>query len=700
MQLDRTTLAIPRRLAGGGAAELRDRLRAAGRRLVRGRTDGAAWVRPALLVLLVGTALLYLWNLADSGWANAYYTASVQAGAKDWQAMLFGSFDPANAITVDKTPAALWVMSLSARIFGFNMWSVLAPQALMGVASVWLLYLTVRRTFGPLAGLVAGAALALTPVAALMFRFNNPDALLTMLLVAAAYATVRAIGRASTRWILLAGALVGFAFLAKMLQAFLVIPALAGVYLLAAPTTLPWRLLQVAGAGLAVVVSGGWYLALVALWPAASRPYIGGSQTNSLLDLIIGYNGFGRITGQEVGRVGGGGPSFSADAGILRLFLGELGSQVAWLLPAALLALVAILWLRRDMPRTDPQRAQVLMWGGWLVVTALVFSLMEGIFHAYYTVALAPAIGALVGIGAAVGWRHRRLLRARIVLAAGLVLTAGWALVLLGRSPNWNAWLVPVIGFGTVAAAAGLVLLAGTRGTRVARLAVGAASLGLMLLAPGLASLATAAQPHTGAIPSAEPPVTAAGALSFGNLGAPHGSGGRGGPAGGPGTPFGRPPIGLPGRRGGMVLPPSRGTGGPAGTGPFGHGLLGGLAGLLDARKANPQLVAALQAGASGYRWVAATTGSNNAAGLALSTGQSVMAIGGFNGSDPSPTLAQVQQWVAERAIHYYVSGGDALGFAGTSGGSNVAARIADWVDSHYTATRIGGVTVYDLTGD
>ena len=697
MQVDRTTIAIPGRLGGTGAADLGDRLAALGRGLVRGRADEAAWVRPALLVLLTATALLYLWNLADSGWANAYYTAAVQAGARDWQAMLFGSFDPANAITVDKTPAALWVMSLSARIFGFSAWSVLAPQALMGVASVWLLYLTVRRTFGPLAGLVAGAALALTPVAALMFRFNNPDALLTVLLVAAAYATVRATGRASTRWLLLAGALVGFAFLAKMLQAFLVIPALAGMYLVAAPTTLPRRLLQVGGAGVAVIVSGGWYLALVALWPAASRPYIGGSQTNSLLDLILGYNGFGRITGQEVGRVGGGGPGFNADAGILRLFLGELGSQVAWLLPAALLALVAILWLRRAMPRTDPQRAQVLMWGGWLVLTGLVFSLMAGIFHPYYTVVLAPAIAALVGIGAAVGWRHRRLLRARVLLATGLLVTGGWTLVLLGRSPDWDPWLVPVIGIGTVGAAAGLVLLAGPRGTRVGRTAIGAASLALALLAPGLASVATAAEPHTGAIPSAQPLVTAGGTLSFGGVGAP---GPGGGPfTGRPGAPFGRPSIGQLGGRGGLLPPPSRGTGGPTGTGPFGRGLLGGMAGLLDARQANPQLVAALKADAGRYRWVAATTGSNNAAGLALSTGESVMAIGGFNGSDPSPTLAQFRQWVASGAIHWYVSGGDAMGFAGTTGGSNVAARISDWVDSHYTAIRIGGVTVYDLSG-
>jgi 4-amino-4-deoxy-L-arabinose transferase-like glycosyltransferase len=241
--------------------------------------------RLALLVLLGATAVLYLYGLGASGWANSFYSAAVQAATKSWTAMLFGSSDAANAITVDKPPAALWVMDVAARIFGVNAWSILVPQALEGVAAVGLLYATVRRCASAGAGLLAGAVLALTPVAALMFRFNNPDALLVLLLVLAAYATVRALERAGTWWLVLAGSAIGFGFLAKMFQAFLVVPAIALVYLIAAPTPLRRRIGQTLLGGLAMLVAGGWWVALVALWPAGSRPYIGGSQHNSVLNL-------------------------------------------------------------------------------------------------------------------------------------------------------------------------------------------------------------------------------------------------------------------------------------------------------------------------------------------------------------------------------------------------------------------------------
>ena len=310
--------------------------------------------RVAVTTLLLLTGVLYLWDLGASGWANAYYSAAALAGSQSWLAFLFGSFDAGNAITVDKTPAALWVMSLSVRVFGLSSWSVLVPQALMGVAAVGLLYATVARAAGRLAGFVAGAVLALTPVAALMFRFNNPDALLVLLLVGAAYATSRALERGATRWLVLAGTLVGFAFLAKMLQAFLVIPAFTLVYLWAAPTTVVRRVLQVGAAALAVIVSAGWFVALAVLWPAATRPYIGGSQTNSIIDLMLGYNGLGRISGDEVGRVGSGSP-FSDGAGLFRLFDGEVGTEIAWLLPLAILAIVAVFVARRS--RAEDGRA-------------------------------------------------------------------------------------------------------------------------------------------------------------------------------------------------------------------------------------------------------------------------------------------------------------------------------------------------------
>ena len=659
-------------------------------------------------MLLAGTALLFAWNLAASGWANAYYSAAVLAGSHDWKAFLFGSFDASNAITVDKTPAALWVMSLSARIFGFSSWSVLLPQALEGVAAVWLLYLTVRRRAGPAAGLIAGTVLALTPVATLMFRFNNPDALLTLLLVAAAYATVRALEVASTRWLIVAGTAIGFAFLAKMLQGFLVIPAFAGVYLLAAPTTLWRRAWQVGAAATAVVLSAGWWVALVLLWPAAARPYIGGSQTNNIIELILGYNGLGRLTGNEVGRVVGGGPApvgagpFSNGTGWLRLFEGGLASQVSWLLPVALVSLVALLWARRATPRTDPIRAQALLWGGWLVITGLVFSLMQGIFHSYYAVALVPPIGALLGLAVAEGWKRWNQVATRVAMAAGLAISAGWTALLLSRSPGWNGWLIPAVVGGGLAVAA--VLLFTPRPSHAVRVAIATAGFVVLMAASAVGSIATAAQVHTGAIPNAQPTVSATRGLAQPGNGLNRfnvANGGRG-PRIGQGSPFAQGPAGGQGSGFGQGTPSGGqgfgfGQGSPSGR-PVGRSAPGSLGGLLGARRANPDLVAALQVGATHYRWVAATTGSENAAGLALSSGEPVMAIGGFNGSDPSPTLTEFQADVAAGEIHYYVASNDAGGFPGTRGGSNAAAEISVWVAHTYTATVIGGTTVYDLS--
>ncbi|HYS42325.1 MAG TPA: glycosyltransferase family 39 protein [Pseudonocardiaceae bacterium] len=598
--------------------------------------------RLALLVLLGATAVLYLYGLGASGWANSFYSAAVQAATKSWTALLFGSSDAANAITVDKPPAALWVMDISARIFGVNAWSILVPQALEGVAAVGLLYATVRRCASAGAGLLAGAVLALTPVAALMFRFNNPDALLVLLLVLAAYATVRALERAGTWWLVLAGSAIGFGFLAKMFQAFLVVPAIALVYLIAAPTPLRRRIGQTLLGGLAMVVAGGWWVALVALWPAGSRPYIGGSQNNSVLELAFGYNGFGRLTGNETGGLG----NLNQDAGWARLFGTEMGTQIAWLLPAALVGIGAGLWLTHRTPRTNLTRAGVLLWGSWLLVTAVVFSFAQGILHPYYTVALAPAIAALVGIGASGLWRHRHLAAATGVLSGVTALTAIWSFVLLDRDPTWQPWLRYVVLVAGLIAAGLLMFADVTRWFAVlgATLAMIAA-----LTGPAAYSVATAAVPHSGAIPSAGPGQTGFGA----------GFGGGGGGFGGPGG--------------------------------------GGPAGILGASTPGQSLVNLLSANASHYTWVAAAVGSNSASGYQLATGDPVMAIGGFNGTDPAPTLAQFQQDVAAGKIHYFIGGAGATGLAGGSG-SQDSAQIAAWVSSHFTASTVDGVVVYDLT--
>jgi hypothetical protein len=555
----------------------------------------------------------------------------------------------------------------------------------MGVAAVGLLYATVRRAVGPLGAFIAAGVFALTPVAALMFRFDNPDALLVLLLVVAAYATVRGIETGSTRWLVIAGVAVGFGFLAKMLQAFLVIPALTAVVLVASPVSIGRRLRQVAIAAIAVILSSGWYIALVELWPADARPFIGGSQTNSIIELLFGYNGFGRITGNEVGRVGGGGP-FSDGAGLWRLFDGEVATEISWLLPLALMTGLLLLWARARTPRTDPIRAQTILWLGWLLVTGLVFSLMQGIFHEYYTVALAPAIGALVGLGCAVAWRERERYPAVVAVAACIAVFASalWtAYMLTTLAPGWIPWLAPVVVIGGIVAVVLIVGATVLRRDDLGRVAVVTAVL-VTVLTPMIASVATAAEPHTGAIPTAAPD-------SQGGFGGPRSFGSR--------RRFGNGVF----AQGQPFQPPGQGFGGPPqfGARPFGGGgggRSGGPGGLLDASNADPAVVQALQVDAIRYRWTAATTGSNNAAGLALASRTSVMSIGGFNGTDPAPTLEQFQAYVQQGLIHYYVGGSDAGGFRGAIGGSQDAAEIAAWVEASYEPTSIGGMTLYDLT--
>ncbi len=580
-------------------------------------------------LLLAATAVLYLWNLSASGWANAFYSAAAQAGGSDWTAMLFGSSDAANAITVDKTPAALWIIDLSVRLFGLNPWSVLVPQALEGVAAVGVLYAAVRRAAGPWAALLAGAVLALTPVAALIFRFNNPDALLVLLLVVAAYCVQRGIERDASRWwFVAAGAAVGFGFLAKMLQAFLVLPAFAAAALVAGDRSLRGRCADVLAAGVAIIVSGGWYLLLVELWPASARPYIGGSQNDSIVELALGYNGFGRLTGEETGGLG----NLNFDVGAGRLFGAQMGADIAWLLPAALICLVAGLVVTRRAPRTDATRAALILWGGWLLTTAVVFSFMNGIVHPYYTVALAPAVGALVGIGTTVLWRQRNDIRAATALSGTVLLTSVLAAVLLARHDGWLPWLraaVAVVGVG----AAVLLLVVGRLDRPMVKLAAGLAVVAC-LAGPAAFSVATAASPHSGAIPSV-------------------------GPA-----------------RGG-----------------------GGFGGMFAAPDPGATLTATLAADADAYTWAAAVVGSSNAAGYQLASGAPVMAVGGFNGTDPAPTLDEFEQLVAERQIHYFIHGRMMGGFGGrATSGSREAADIADWVQAHYAPLTIDGVTIYDLT--
>ncbi len=716
----------------------------------RGQPGDPAWARPALLALLIATGLLYLVGLSRNGWGNEFYAAAAQAGTKSWKAFLFGSLDPASFITVDKPPAFLWVMELSGRIFGLNYWSLLVPQALEGVAAVAVLYTTVRRWFGPGAAITAGAVLAVTPVATLIFRFDDPDALLTLMMTVAAYAATRAIESGHTRWLVFTGALLGVGFLAKMLAAFLVLPALALAYLYAGPPRMGKRIGQLLAGGAALLASAGWWVAIDLLTPAAGRPFVGSTTDNNILQLTFGYNGLSRLTGNGggpgggVGRGGGAGGAAGgaartagrgagraaggggggtggglgraaaghgfggghggagAGTGLTRLFQPEMGGQISWLIPAALIALVALLWLSRRGGRTDRTRAAALLWGGWLLIAGLVLSFMSGISHSYYTLAIAPPIGALTGIGAARLWRIRASWFGRGTLAVAVLATAAWAWVLLGRSPGWYPALRVIIVVAAVLAAALILAGPGAR-TRLRRPAVlAAAGIPLAVLA-GLAgplaySLDTAASTYSGSGPSAGPALTGAG------------GGGGGAFAGGGGT--GRAGRGAAGR----------GQFGAAGGGVGGRGTgVAGRAGRGAGGAGNPTLSSAfvrlLTTGAAGYTWAAATDGSDSAAAMELGTGGvPVMAIGGFRGTDPAPTLAEFERLVSEHKIHYFIAGGRG-GFGGNGAAANRgggtrgaggpgggagrsdAAEITAWVVAHYRPVTVGGETVYTLSG-
>ena len=626
----------------------------------------------ALTILLAATAVLYLWNLTASGYANTFYAAAAQAGSQNWKAWFFGSLDTSNFITVDKPPASLWVMGVSGRIFGFSSASLLVPQALMGIGSVALVYAAVKRVASPAAGLVAGAVLAATPAAALMFKFDNPDALLVLLMTLAGYFVIRAmctaIGRRAAMWVALAGVALGFAFLTKMLQGLMVLPAFGAAYLIAGQVRLRTRLAHLVIGAASVVISAGWWVLAVWLWPADSRPYIGGSTNNSVMDLVMGYNGLGRLfgsTGGGGGMAGGSaGSSFGGSTGLERLFGSEMGIQISWLIPAALIAVVFGLLARGRAPRTDLVRASLILWGGWFLVTGLIFSYMSGTIHPYYTVALAPAVAGMIGTGGYALWLVRARWIGRCGLAATMLAAGIWSWVLLHRNADWLPMLKWILLAGTVVGA--ILVLVGAK-DRFRKLAVAGLILGSLAGITGSASyaIATAATAHGGSIPTAGP----TGAVSD------SGMGGGGGMGGGPELQNGDAP---PNSSDATVNPASNGQE------------------LSSGSESTSELTAMLVN--AGTTWSAATNGSQSAATYELASNTAVMAIGGWS-SDPAPTLDQFIQYVADGKIHYYIAGSQGGSQREGQSGDSTSSAIQEWVEANFASTTVGNSTVYDLTG-
>jgi 4-amino-4-deoxy-L-arabinose transferase-like glycosyltransferase len=613
---------------------------------------GASVEQLGLPSLAALAGLLDLVNLTISGWANTYYALAAQAASQSWSALFFGSLDASSFVTLDKPPLAILPMALAVKLLGLSSLAILLPEALLGVGTVVVLYLAVRRSFGAPAAFVAGLIAALTPVAVLIFRFDNPDALLTFLLVCAAYALGRGLEAGRLRWAILAAGLVGLGFLTKYLQAYLVLPAFAVTWLICAPVSLRRRIAGLVATGLTVLVASGWWVAIVELIPAGSRPYIGGTTGNSVLELIFGYDGLGRILGNSPagaglssaadgigpgGVAGPGGPTFSGTPGILRLFNDEFGGQIAWLLPAAMLALGVGVVLYRRGGRSDRRLAGYVLWGGWLLTHVAVFSFMSGIIHSYYAVAMAPAIGALVGAGAWDLWvRRDPSVLARGLLAAGIVATGVLAFLILDRTASF----LPGLGFAilAVAAAAALVLVVPTAqlDRRIVRGAV-ALALVAVLAGPTAYAAATIAQAHGGGDPAA---------------------------------------------------------------GPAGAGMAGGAGGIAGAA-----LVDYLLANQGSARWIVAVDGSQGAAAIQLAAEQPVMSMGGFTGGDPTPTLDQLRAYVSAGELRYVLlanGGGGPNGPGGGLGGPGGqapdgasatagSAGVSTWVASACTAVSVDG---------
>jgi 4-amino-4-deoxy-L-arabinose transferase-like glycosyltransferase len=673
-------------------------------RVLLGRPQDPRWARPALLAILALAAALYLWNLTGNGYANEFYAAAVQSGTKSWSSAFFGSLDTGNFITVDKPPFALWVMEISTRIFGFSSFAMLAPIALCGVAAVGVLYSAVRRSFGHAAGAVAALVAALTPITVAINRDDNPDPVLVLLMTLGAWFTLEAMRTKRLRHLLWAAVMIGCAFNTKMLQGYIVLPALVLVYLFAAEGGFWRRIRHLSLFTLVLAVASSWWMLIVDAIPASSRPYIGGSASdNSVWSLAIGYNGLGRITGDET-AAGGGGANFSGSSGLGRLFNDILGAQISWLLPAAAILFVAAVVLRGRAPRTDPERAALLLWGLWLAVHFVVFSYQQGTMHPYYTTTMGPAIGALVGGGGAVVWRRMHQQRAAggrwawLVLPVVVGVTAVWSITLLDRNA-FATWLVPVIAIAAIVA---VVALIAARMQPVHRARLGAVSLAALLLGglAGPAAFAASAANSTvnGTNPLAGP--------SNGSMGGPGGGGGAGGFRGG----FGRAREGLgQGFPGGTGTQPGQGgfagaPGGQAGgggTAPF-LGGQGGPSGLADQPGAggsgapgggfgprggtvSSALLSYLEKNQGSATWLVAVANSNSAASLELQSGRAVISMFGFTGSDSAMTVAKLQQLVASGQLKYVMLGGGG-GPGGFGGGDSSSSQVSTWVQQNCTA--------------
>lgn len=641
----------------------------------------------ALAALAVATLIVTGWAIGGS--MSDYYGAIALSMSRSWSNFLFGSMDPAGTVTLDKIPGSFWIPALFVRVFGFSPWAVVFPNALAATASVVVVGVTVRRWAGPIAGLLAAAVVGSTPILVAVARSNQPETFFVLCLALTAWAATKALERRSLGWLVAAGAFIAAGFHTYMLEAWAVWPALALAYLCTRQSWLR-RILHLAVAGTASLALSLVWIVIVALVPASDRPYIGSTLGNSPWEMVFGYNGLGRFgeATADTAAYRSFTPPFSGDPSPLRLLNAALAPQIGWLLPTAAVALVILVALRFRVPLT-------VFAGVWFATFAAMFSVVAGM-HQFYTAALAIPTALLIGTAFALAWR-RRVLWAQLALPGTAAATA---LAISLATPTASFTFAAAIVQCTAAVATAALVLRGRVSRRASPLTavVGAVAL---LLTPAVWSVATIATPN------ATNPV-AAGVAAQGVAGGSGGFRGLGG-SGGVGFSLGDreawgssqatgPALGVTG-----ASPRSAAGDGSAlrGRGPAG-GLRGGTGVALRVfGTADATTIAWLDAHRDGTAYLAATFGAQSAAGLIIASGgEEILPIGGFDGRDPVPTLADFQRLVADGALRYVVGGGIASLTARGDTSDTTSAQIRNWVSANCTAvTDAAASGVYDCAG-
>lgn len=692
-----------------------------------------------LIMVMVLSAFLNGFNIWKDEFANAYYTSAVASMLQSFHNFFFASFDPGGYVTVDKPPVTFWIQTLSASLFGLHGWSVILPQALAGVGSVLIVYLLVKPTFGITAARLSALALATTPVLAAVSRTNNIDSLLVFALLLGAWFLFKGI-KSNRIWAICAGfAMVGVAFNMKMLQAYMILPAFYLFYWIACKFQWKKKLSVLAGATAAlVVVSLSWAVIVDAI-PEDQRPYIGSSQTNSVLELAFGYNGLARLTGDRGGSqgtqnttsgmnsnmkgfsngatsmvagetespptldgngatsmddeskipdnngltrdgdadsvstgsdneggpgnmggnrpsgnggTGGGGMFNTGTKGPLRLFQSELSGQASWLIPFAFFACVGLLSNLRRRNITQKHK-EVMFWIAWLVPGMAFFS-VAGFFHQYYLIMIAPPIAALVGAGWTDLWNKYR------------------------NQSEWSSWLLPlgvltttvfecfilqpydeVIGSGwsigiTVAGIGITILLVVFKWrNKEHKFSYTTAVVGVLVL-------------FIGPLYWAATPITYGQSSQL--------------PAAGPGETNSRGSFG-----GGIGMPGQAMNGGTEDKAPTVQGT--------QNQGVDDKTYSYLMDNYTGERFIFATTEYSTAASYIIQTGQAVMAMGGYSGSDPILTVEKLEAMVADGEIKYFLLSSGGMG--GRGGSSELTAWIIEHgevipSDEWQTSTEIG----------